>query len=112
LDDIVVFHSLTTEELTRIVDLQVARLAARLAGRRLMLTVTSAAREWLAVSGLDPVYGARPLRRLVDSAIGDSLARKLLAGRIRDGDEVVVSCDEERRGLVVSGSSASLSAST
>jgi ATP-dependent Clp protease ATP-binding subunit ClpB len=94
LDDIVVFHSLTTEELTRIVDLQVARLAARLAARRLVLTVTPAAREWLAVTGFDPVYGARPLRRLVDTAIGDQLARELLSGDVRDGDEIVVDRDE------------------
>jgi ATP-dependent Clp protease ATP-binding subunit ClpB len=101
LDDIVVFHSLTTEELANIVDLQVARLAARLAARRLALTVTPAAREWLAVTGYDPVYGARPLRRLVDSAIGDPLARELLAGQVRDGDEVVVDALPDRSGLTV-----------
>ena len=65
-------------------------LARRLAARRLTLEVTDAAREWLALNGFDPVYGARPLRRLVQSAIGDQLARALLAGDIRDGDEVVV----------------------
>ena len=92
LDDIVVFDSLSTEELTQIVDLQVARLARRLADRRLTLEVTPA-REWLAVTGFDPVYGARPLRRLIQSAIGDQLARALLAGDIRDGDQVVVDLD-------------------
>jgi ATP-dependent Clp protease ATP-binding subunit ClpB len=101
LDDIVVFHSLTTAELTRIVDLQVARLATRLAGRRLTLTVTPAAREWLAVTGFDPVYGARPLRRLVDSSIGDPLARLLLSGEVRDGDEVLVDAALDRSGLTV-----------
>jgi ATP-dependent Clp protease ATP-binding subunit ClpB len=101
LDDVVVFHSLTTEELTRIVDLQVGRLAARLADRRLRLTVTPAAREWLAVTGFDPVYGARPLRRLVDTSIGDPLARELLAGAIRDGDEVIVDAASDRSGLIV-----------
>jgi ATP-dependent Clp protease ATP-binding subunit ClpB len=90
LDDIIVFDALGTEELARIVDLQVTRLARRLADRRLTLTVTDAAREWLALTGYDPVYGARPLKRLVQSAIGDKLARALLAGDIRDGDEVVV----------------------
>jgi ATP-dependent Clp protease ATP-binding subunit ClpB len=90
LDDVIVFDALSTSELTRIVDLQVARLAARLSARRLGLTVTSAAREWLALTGFDPVYGARPLRRLVQSAIGDKLARGLLAGEITDGDEVLV----------------------
>ena len=85
LDDIILFDSLSTEELTQIVDLQIARLARRLADRRLSLTVTPAAKEWLAVTGFDPVYGARPLRRLIQSAIGDQLARKLLAGEILDG---------------------------
>ncbi|NEM06721.1 ATP-dependent chaperone ClpB [Geodermatophilus normandii] len=90
LDDVVVFRALGSEELAGIVDIQVGVLAHRLAARRLTLTVTDAAREWLALNGFDPVYGARPLRRLVQSAIGDPLARALLAGEIRDGDEVVV----------------------
>jgi ATP-dependent Clp protease ATP-binding subunit ClpB len=72
----------------------VARLARRLADRRLTLTVTPAAREWLALTGFDPVYGARPLRRLVQSAIGDQLARALLSGEIADGDRVTVDVDE------------------
>ncbi|PRX47529.1 ATP-dependent Clp protease ATP-binding subunit ClpB [Prauserella shujinwangii] len=90
LDDIVVFHALDTEQLTSIVDIQVARLAQRLAQRRLTLDVEPAAREWLALNGFDPIYGARPLRRLVQSAIGDQLAKKVLAGEIRDGDTVRV----------------------
>jgi ATP-dependent Clp protease ATP-binding subunit ClpB len=90
LDDVVVFRALGSEELTGIVDIQVGVLARRLAARRLTLQVTDAAKEWLALNGFDPVYGARPLRRLVQSAIGDQLARALLAGDIRDGDTVVV----------------------
>ncbi len=90
LDDIVVFDALGPAELTRIVDLQVSLLAARLADRRLRLTVTDAARQWLSLTGYDPVYGARPLRRLVQKAIGDRLAKALLSGEIRDGNEVVV----------------------
>src|SRR5919107_926078 len=90
LDDVVVFHALGSEELAGIVDIQVGVLARRLAARRLTLRVTDAAREWLGLNGLDPGYGARPLRRLVQSAIGDQLARALLSGEIRDGDEVVV----------------------
>src|SRR3989440_3242772 len=101
LDDIIVFDALTTEELSQIVDLQVARLARRLADRRLTLTVTPAAREWLAVTGFDPVYGARPLRRLVQSAIGDQLARELLSGAITDGDTVLVDLDAGADALVV-----------
>ncbi|MCD0485366.1 ATP-dependent chaperone ClpB [Streptacidiphilus sp. ASG 303] len=94
LDDIVVFDALGTEELTRIVDLQVARLADRLRDRRLTLEVTPAARDWLALTGFDPAYGARPLRRLVQSAIGDQLARAILSGRVHDGDTVAVDRDE------------------
>ncbi|MFC5060818.1 ATP-dependent chaperone ClpB [Actinomycetospora atypica] len=95
LDDVVVFHALSTEELTSIVDIQVERLAARLAGRRLTLEVTDAAKEWLALQGFDPLYGARPLRRLVQSAIGDQLARELLGGEVREGDTVRVDLDKD-----------------
>jgi ATP-dependent Clp protease ATP-binding subunit ClpB len=102
LDDIILFDALSTEELAEIVDLQVSRLARRLADRRLTLSVTPAAREWLAVTGFDPVFGARPLRRLVQSAIGDQLARELLSGEIADGDMVRVNLDEAADALVVS----------
>src|SRR5580693_1007011 len=101
LDDVIVFDALTTAELTEIVDLQVRRLAGRLAGRRLTLEVTPAAREWLAVTGFDPVYGARPLRRLIQSAIGDKLARSLIAGEIADGDKVLVDVDQAQDALSV-----------
>src|SRR5579863_6820638 len=101
LDDVIVFDALSNAELTQIVDLQVERLGERLAGRRLTLTVTPAAREWLAMTGFDPVYGARPLRRLVQSAVGDQLARALLAAEIVDGDEVRVDVDANRDALTV-----------
>ncbi|WP_377270441.1 ATP-dependent chaperone ClpB [Peterkaempfera sp. SMS 1(5)a] len=101
LDDIVVFDALGTEELTRIVDLQVDRLADRLKERRLTLDVTPAARDWLALTGYDPAYGARPLRRLVQSAIGDQLAKEILSGRVRDGDTVLVDRDETGDRLTV-----------
>ncbi|HEX7306079.1 ATP-dependent chaperone ClpB [Lentzea sp.] len=101
LDDVVVFHALATEELTSIVDIQIARLADRLAARRLALDVTAAAREWLALNGFDPIYGARPLRRLVQAAIGDQLAKELLAGEVRDGDTVRVDVLDDQTGLIV-----------
>jgi ATP-dependent Clp protease ATP-binding subunit ClpB len=101
LDDVVVFDALGTDDLARIVDLQVAALAARLRDRRLTLEVTEAARQWLTLTGYDPQYGARPLRRLVQKAIGDTLARSLLAGEVRDGDHVVVDVREDRAGLTV-----------
>jgi ATP-dependent Clp protease ATP-binding subunit ClpB len=101
LDDVILFDSLSTEELSRIVDLQVARLAKRLSDRRLTLQVTPGAREWLALTGFDPIYGARPLRRLIQSAIGDQLARALLSGQILDGDRVEVDLDPASDALVV-----------
>ena len=102
LDDIVVFDQLTTAELAPIVDIQVAALARRLEARRLTLDVTDPAREWLAMNGFDPMYGARPLRRLVQTALGDQLARALLAGQISDGQHVRVELAEDRSRLTVS----------
>jgi ATP-dependent Clp protease ATP-binding subunit ClpB len=104
LDEIVLFDALGADELARIVEIQVAQLSARLADRRLTLQVTDAAKEWLALTGYDPVYGARPLRRLVQSAIGDQLAKAILAGEIRDGDTVVVDLDETKDALTVTRS--------
>ena len=103
LDDIVVFDALSTDDLAHIVDIQVATLAQRLSARRLTLDVSEGAREWLALNGFDPLYGARPLRRLVQTAIGDALARELLGGEIRDGQTVHVEALEDRSGLTVSG---------
>jgi ATP-dependent Clp protease ATP-binding subunit ClpB len=101
LDDVIIFDALSTSELSKIVDIQVNRLGRRLSARRLTLTVTPAAKEWLALTGFDPVYGARPLRRLVQSAIGDKLAKALLSGTITDGDEVVVDLDTTADELTV-----------
>jgi ATP-dependent Clp protease ATP-binding subunit ClpB len=101
LDDIVVFHTLTGAELKSIVDIQLDRLAKRLADRRLTLDVSEPAKDWLAINGYDPIYGARPLRRLVQSAIGDRLARGLLAGEIRDGHRLVVELNDGKDGLTI-----------
>ncbi|MBO3725506.1 ATP-dependent chaperone ClpB [Actinomyces bowdenii] len=99
LDDIIIFDALSKEELGRIVDIQLARMGARLAGRRLSLSVTDGARAWLADEGYDPAYGARPLRRLVQREIGDALARMILAGEAADGQSVVVDHIEGEPGL-------------
>ncbi|MGW3561197.1 ATP-dependent chaperone ClpB [Streptomyces sp. NPDC000963] len=99
LDDLVVFSALDRTELGRIAQLQIGRLAERLAERRLTLDVTPEALEWLADEGNDPAYGARPLRRLIQTAIGDRLAREILAGEVRDGDTVRV--DRFEDGLIV-----------
>ena len=90
LDEIVLFDALTRDELTHIVDLQLALLEKRLAVRRITIEVSDAAREWLAETGYDPAYGARPLRRLIQTAIGDPLARLLIAGEVVDGGTVHV----------------------
>ncbi|MFJ6820083.1 ATP-dependent chaperone ClpB [Streptomyces niveus] len=90
LDDLVVFSALSKEELARIADLQIALLAKRLADRRLTLDITPEALAWLADKGNDPAYGARPLRRLIQTAIGDRLAKEILAGEVVDGDTVRV----------------------
>jgi ATP-dependent Clp protease ATP-binding subunit ClpB len=101
LDDLVVFSTLTQEELGEIVNLQVDRLTARLHERRLELGVTPDARTWLSERGYDPLYGARPLRRLIQTEVADRLARALLAGDIRDGDTVVVGLDASGEHLTV-----------
>jgi len=101
LDEVVMFDPLSTAELTQIVDLQLASLAKRLEARRISLEVTKAAKEWLAITGWDPAYGARPLRRLVQQAIGDRLAKELLAGDVRDGQTVKVDLDAEHDELTV-----------
>jgi ATP-dependent Clp protease ATP-binding subunit ClpB len=101
LDDVVVFSALGTEELTRIAQLQIDALRRRLADRRLELEITPDALAWLAREGNDPAYGARPLRRLVQTAIGDQLAREILAGEVRDGETVRVDHVEGWEGLMV-----------
>ena len=90
LDEIVVFDALSRDELAHIVDLQLALLETRLAVRRITIHVSDDARAWLAETGYDPAYGARPLRRLIQTAIGDPLARLLIGGGITDGGTVSV----------------------
>ncbi|GAB3776073.1 ATP-dependent Clp protease ATP-binding subunit ClpB [Nocardioides ginsengisegetis] len=100
LDEIVLFAALGKDELAHIVDLQLALLEKRLAVRRITIEVTEAARGWLAETGYDPAYGARPLRRLIQTAIGDPLARLLIAGEVTDGGRVVVDRAGDGLGLV------------
>jgi ATP-dependent Clp protease ATP-binding subunit ClpB len=101
LDEIVLFDSLTQDELSHIVDLQIAELGRRLAVRRITIEVTEAAHRWLSHTGYDPAYGARPLRRLVQTAIGDPLARMLLSGEVLDGSNVTVDVDPTGDGLLL-----------
>lgn len=90
LDDIIMFEPLTMEQMAKIVDLQVAQILKRLADRRITLELTEAAKDVLTVDGYDPVYGARPLKRLIQREIGDRLAKMLLAGKVHDGDTLSV----------------------
>jgi ATP-dependent Clp protease ATP-binding subunit ClpB len=101
LDEVVLFDALGTEELARIVEINLERLNKRLADRRITVEATPAAKEWLALTGFDPVFGARPLRRLLQSTIEDQLAQRVLAGEVREGDTVTFDADESRDGLVV-----------
>jgi ATP-dependent Clp protease ATP-binding subunit ClpB len=101
LDDVLIFEGLNPEELVQIVDIQLEQLAKRLAQRRLQLEVSLPAKKWLAQRGFDPVYGARPLRRLVQQAIGDQLAKQLLAGEVHDGDTVPVNVSPDGDALIL-----------
>ena len=103
LDEIVIFDALSMDDLAHIVDLQLALLEKRLAARRIEIEVTDAARAWLADTGYDPAYGARPLRRLIQTAIGDPLAKLLLSGEVVDGGTVRVDHEPEGSGLTLDG---------
>ena len=102
LDDVVTFEPLSSELLEGIVDIQLDTLRERLAGKRLSLSVDPAAKAWLAERGYDPAYGARPLRRLIQQAIGDKLARLVLAGEVVEGDAVQVSLADGGEELAIS----------
>jgi ATP-dependent Clp protease ATP-binding subunit ClpB len=98
---VIVFDPLNPEELVQIVDIQLQQLDKRLAQRRLTLEVSLPAKQWLAERGFDPLYGARPLRRLIQQAIGDQLAKMLLAGEVHDGDVVGVNVSADGDSLVL-----------
>jgi ATP-dependent Clp protease ATP-binding subunit ClpB len=101
LDEIVLFDALGTEELAKIVEINLARLNKRLADRRITVEATAAAKEWLALTGFDPVFGARPLRRLIQTTIEDQLAQRVLSGQVREGDTVTFDADESSDGLII-----------
>ncbi len=101
LDEIVLFDVLGTDELAKIVDINLSRLNVRLAERRITVDVSQAARDWLALTGFDPVYGARPLRRLIQTRIEDPLARAVLAGEVLEGDTITFDVDPDAEGLVI-----------
>jgi ATP-dependent Clp protease ATP-binding subunit ClpB len=100
-DEIILFHRLKRSEMTKIVDIQMARLARLLEDRKIAITLEPAAREWLADKGWDPAYGARPLKRVIQKSVQDPLAEMILAGKVRDGEKVVISANKQ--GLAFNG---------
>ena len=100
IDDIVVFHPLGMEQIEQIVDIQLADVRRRMAKERMTLTITPAAKQMLAVGGLDPVFGARPLKRLIQREVVDAIARAIIDGRVREGDEVTVDVDAQNNFVV------------
>jgi ATP-dependent Clp protease ATP-binding subunit ClpB len=101
LDEIVLFDALGTEELAKIVEINLARLNKRLIDRRITVEATPAAKEWLALTGFDPVFGARPLRRLIQTTMEDQLAQRVLAGQVHEGETVTFDADESSDGLTI-----------
>lgn len=101
LDDVVMFDPLSMADLGRIVETNLAKLNSRLAERRITIAVTDAGKDWLAMAGFDPIYGARPLRRLMQTTIDDQLARKVLSGQVQEGDTVTFDINEAGDGLVI-----------
>jgi ATP-dependent Clp protease ATP-binding subunit ClpB len=98
-DEIILFHRLKREQMSRIVDIQLRRLAKLLEDRKIVLTLDPAAREWLADKGYDPAYGARPLKRVIQKAVQDPLAELILSGKVKDGETVKVAVAPGKQSL-------------
>jgi len=105
-DEIILFHRLKREQMTRIVDIQLRRLAKLLEDRKITLSLDAAAKEWLADKGYDPAYGARPLKRVIQKAVQDPLAELILSGRVKDGEAVRVSVAPGKQALAFNGEAA------
>jgi ATP-dependent Clp protease ATP-binding subunit ClpB len=101
IDEIILFHRLKRSDMTKIVDIQVARLAKLLEDRKISVVLEPAARDWLAEKGYDPTYGARPLKRVIQKSVQDPLAEMILSGRIKDGEKIVISAGKQ--GLTFNG---------
>ena len=105
-DEIILFHRLQRSEMSRIVDIQMARLAKLLDERKIVLKLDAASREWLADKGYDPAYGARPLKRAIQKAVQDPLAEMILSGKVKDGETVKISVAKNKQGLAFNGEAA------
>ena len=101
LDAMIMFNPLDREELMRIARIQIEQLQRRLDERRISIELTEDAQQWLVNTGFDPIYGARPLRRLVQTAVGDKLAVAILSGDVKDGDSMTVGVDPDGSGLIL-----------
>jgi ATP-dependent Clp protease ATP-binding subunit ClpB len=101
LDAMIMFNPLDREELMRIARIQIEQLQRRLDERRISIELTEDAQQWLVNTGFDPIYGARPLRRLVQTAVGDKLAVAILSGDVKDGDSMTVGVDPGGSGLIL-----------
>jgi ATP-dependent Clp protease ATP-binding subunit ClpB len=101
IDEIILFHRLKRSEMTKIVDIQMKRLAKLLEDRKITITLEPSGREWLADKGWDPAYGARPLKRVIQKSIQDPLAELILSGAVKDGEKVVISAGKQ--GLTFNG---------
>jgi ATP-dependent Clp protease ATP-binding subunit ClpB len=99
-DELIIFHGLGMEEIKAIVEIQMKKLEQRLLERRIQLKMTEKAKEWLAKEGFDPAYGARPLKRVIQKEIQDKLALKILEGKFKEGDAIVVDADDRKGELV------------
>jgi ATP-dependent Clp protease ATP-binding subunit ClpB len=100
-DEIILFHRLQKRDMTKIVDIQMSRLAKLLEDRKITIALEPSARNWLADKGWDPAYGARPLKRVIQKSVQDPLAELMLSGRVKDGDRVVISAG--KKGLTFNG---------
>jgi ATP-dependent Clp protease ATP-binding subunit ClpB len=100
-DEIILFHRLKRSEMGKIVDIQMQRLAKLVEDRKIAIVLDPSGRDWLAEKGWDPAYGARPLKRVIQKSVQDPLAEQILAGTVKDGDQVVISAD--RGGLAFNG---------
>ena len=100
-DEIILFHRLKRDEMSRIVDIQMLRLSKLLEERKITIVLEPSARDWLADKGWDPAYGARPLKRVIQKSVQDPLAEMILSGRVKDGERVVVSAGKQ--GLAFNG---------
>jgi ATP-dependent Clp protease ATP-binding subunit ClpB len=102
-DEIILFHRLKRGEMSRIVDIQLRRLARLLEDRKITIALDPAAREWLADKGYDPAYGARPLKRVIQKAVQDPLAELILSGKVKDGEAVSIAVAPDKKSLAFNG---------